>query len=105
MATYCQVHYLAQSNSRFRHEHANKAYRALPYWAAEFLSTAVCSLVFLPGITIAYFMMGLPGAGFGLVIFTAYVLALASEGMIHFITQVGPIENCYSIVAAFLQHG
>lgn len=94
-----KVHYLDQSNKRFHHEYANKMYGVFAYWSAEFLATAICSLVFLPGITIAYFMMGLPGPAFGLTIIATYFLALASEGMIHFITQFSR-EAAYAVVAA-----
>ena len=94
-----KVHYLAQSNARFHHEHANKSYAVFPYWCAEFLATAINTVVFLPGIIIAYFMMGLPGQAFGVVILVQYVLALASEGMVHFVTQFSR-DAAYSVVAA-----
>jgi hypothetical protein len=99
LLTTAQVHYLDQCNKRFQHEYANKSFGAFAYWCAEFASTAICTMVFLPGITIAYFMMGFPGTGFGIVIITAYFLALASEGMIHFITQFSR-EAAYAVVAA-----
>lgn len=94
-----KVHYLDQSNQRFRHESANKVYGVLPYWSAEFLATAINSLVFMPGIIICYFMMGFPAAGFGVVFITTYFLALASEAMVHFITQFSR-QAAYAVVIA-----
>jgi ABC-type multidrug transport system fused ATPase/permease subunit len=94
-----KVHYLAQSNTRFHHEFSNRSYGAFSFWAAEFLSVAICSLVFVPGVTIAYFMMELPGKAFGVVIISAYILAIAAESMIHFITQFSR-NSAYAVVAA-----
>lgn len=93
-----KVHYLDQTNKRFHHEFANRCYGVFPYWAAELASTALCSLIFVPGVIIAYFMMGFPSAGFGPVVIDVYLLAITSEGMIHLITQFSR-NSAYAVVA------
>jgi hypothetical protein len=108
ISTYIHVfktHYLVVNNARFYHEHSNHAYGALPYWAAEFVSTmigkgvrptwspptgatsshpvgngpsfGIGTMAFLPGITICYFMVGLPSEAFGFSLLTFYVRSIA----------------------------
>jgi hypothetical protein len=58
-----RMHYLVQCNKRYHHERANSAYGPLVYWVAEHITVNLGVLVFVPGVTIAYFMMGLPAVG------------------------------------------
>eukprot|EP00730_Choanoeca_flexa_P007398 TRINITY_DN12326_c3_g2_i1.p1 TRINITY_DN12326_c3_g2~~TRINITY_DN12326_c3_g2_i1.p1 ORF type:complete len:1308 (+),score=386.87 TRINITY_DN12326_c3_g2_i1:37-3924(+) len=102
ISTYMHVfksHFLVVNNARFHHEYANNAYRVLPYFLAELTSTMIWMVVFLPGITICYFMMGLPSEAFAFNLLTFYTVCLASEGSIHFVTQFFT-SSAYAVVAA-----
>jgi hypothetical protein len=60
LCCYIQVfktYYLVTTNARFHHDHDNRTHAALPYWLAESIATAIGSVVFIPGVTIAYFMV------------------------------------------------
>jgi ABC-type lipoprotein export system ATPase subunit len=102
ISTYIHVfktHYLVVSNARFHHEHQNRAYAALPYWGAELIATCIGTAAFLPGVTICYFMMGLPTESFGFTFLVLYILCLAAEGSVHFVTQFFKSAS-YAVVAA-----
>eukprot|EP00045_Choanoeca_perplexa_P016596 m.225179 g.225179 ORF g.225179 m.225179 type:complete len:1297 (+) comp17304_c0_seq1:154-4044(+) len=102
ISTYIHVfktHYLVVNNARFHHEHANNEYQVLPYWAAEFVSTMIGTMAFLPGIAISYFMMGFPSEAFAFNLLTFYTVCLSAEGSIHFVTQFFK-SSAYAVVAA-----
>jgi len=110
-----KTYYLVTTNARFHHEHDNRAYAAVPYWLAESISTAIGSVVFIPGITIAYFMvsgrgsepcrascrfltacfcppptnqkMHLPGHTYGFTLLVLYILCLCAEAGVHFVAH------------------
>eukprot|EP00053_Salpingoeca_punica_P015740 m.145601 g.145601 ORF g.145601 m.145601 type:complete len:1425 (-) comp16788_c0_seq2:22-4296(-) len=94
-----KVHYLMLSNSRYHHEHSNHSYHVLPYWAAELVSTLVCSTIFLPGVTIAFFMMGMPAAAYPFTLLALYFAAVTSEGLVHLVSQFTRI-NAFAVVVA-----
>lgn len=102
ISTYIHVfktHYLVVNNARFHHEHSNRAYAVVPYWSAELIATCIGTAAFLPGIAIAYFMMGLPSESFGFSFLLLYILCLAAEGSVHFVTQFFR-SAAYAVVAA-----
>ncbi|KAG5179068.1 P-loop containing nucleoside triphosphate hydrolase protein [Tribonema minus] len=81
------VFYLVTSNMRFEHERANASYGVMAYFLSELTVTAASCLLFMPGVTIAYFMIGYPGVAFPWFLLVSYLTALLAEGMIAFITQ------------------
>jgi MFS-type transporter involved in bile tolerance (Atg22 family) len=48
---------------------------------------SACRQLFVPGTTIAYFMIGLPAESFAFFALTAYATSLTAESMISFITK------------------
>ena len=52
-----QVFYLVNSNRRFASERANLSYGVVSFFLAETLVTALAQLLWVPGCTIAFFMV------------------------------------------------
>jgi ABC-type lipoprotein export system ATPase subunit len=96
-----KAHYLVISNARFRHEHANHMYAILPFWLAETTTNVVCSVIFLPGVAIGYFMSGLPSSGVGVTLLVTYTLGLAMEAALHVITLFAS-DAAYSVVISLI---
>ncbi len=82
-----KIFYIVTHNHRFHHERANGSYRVLSYWLAELTVTAVSHVLFIPGVIIAYSLIGLPRKALPFYILTSYFVGLASESMLSFITK------------------
>lgn len=54
---FLQVFYLVNSNRRFASERANLSYGVVSFFLAEMLVTALAQLLWIPGCTIAFFMV------------------------------------------------
>ena len=55
--------------------------------------------LFIPGVTIAYFMIGFPPRSFGFYLLTSYTIGLAAESMLGLITKFTK-NAAYAIIAA-----
>lgn len=72
----------------------------LTWWLIFALHAISCFLqLFLPGVTIAYFMIGFPSEAYGWYLLCSYITALTAEGMIAFITQFTH-NAAYAVVVA-----
>ncbi len=82
-----KIFFLVTHNQRFRHERANGSYRVLPHFFAELTVTAISHVLFIPGVLIAFALIGLPTKSQGFFILVSYFVGLASESMLYFITK------------------
>lgn len=96
-----KVYHLNRGNIRFKHEKGNRTYSVLAYWLAELTATAVGLVVFLPGATMAYFMMGQPGAAYPFLLLLFWLTALTSESMLNVISKFSEVSTV-SIVTSQL---
>lgn len=55
--------------------------------------------LFVPGVTIAYFLIGFPSKSYGFFLLVAYTLALATESMLALITKFTK-NAAHAIIAA-----
>lgn len=94
-----KAQFLVLSNARFCHEYANNLYSPVVYWAAEFTTTCICSLVFLPGVAVAYFMIDFPAKAAGFVMLVTYILGLVAEGNVH-VLSLFTRDAAYAVVVA-----
>ena len=84
-----KIYYLMLNKQRFQHEHANRSYAVSAWSAADFLVTSFCSfLTFIPGLMIAYFMMGLPAESAGFAILMLFTTTMASESLVELVCQL-----------------
>ncbi len=82
-----KIFYIVTHNQRFHHERANGSYHVLPYFLAELTVTAIAHVLFIPGLVIAYVIIGLPKEALPFFILVSYFIGLASESMLYFITK------------------
>ncbi len=82
-----KIFYIVTHNQRFHHERANGGYRVLPYFLAELTVTVIAHILFIPGLIIAYVMIGLPKGALPFFILVSYFIGLASESMLYLITK------------------
>lgn len=64
-----------KANIRLAHELANNSYSVLAYWCANLATTALLLVFCLPGVAIAYFMMGFPGRAFPVMMLNAWMVS------------------------------
>ena len=72
-----KVYHMFTANGRFRHEQWNNTYSVFAYWLAEM--TVIAPLLFvcyIPGVAIAYFMMGFPSQAFGFIALLMWLVCL-----------------------------
>eukprot|EP00611_Tribonema_gayanum_P002965 TRINITY_DN1228_c0_g1_i1.p1 TRINITY_DN1228_c0_g1~~TRINITY_DN1228_c0_g1_i1.p1 ORF type:complete len:1434 (-),score=522.22 TRINITY_DN1228_c0_g1_i1:326-4453(-) len=94
-----KVYYLMTSNKRFEHERANASYGVAAYFLSELAVTAISHLLFIPGVTIAYWMAGFDKQSYGFFLLVCYATSMTAEGMISFITKFTH-DAAYAVVAA-----
>ncbi|CAM9559455.1 unnamed protein product [Discosporangium mesarthrocarpum] len=82
-----KVFYLVASNKRFEHERANGSYGVMAYFLSELFVTAMAQLIWIPGVTVAFFLVGFPSSVYPFAILAAYSMALAAESMLNLITK------------------
>ena len=82
-----KAHYFTSTHNLFALEQPNHAYHPLPYFLAEVASTMFWAWVYIPGFTIAYFMVDFPVAAYGFFFLTSYVVVFTAEGMASMIMQ------------------
>ncbi|CAN0102424.1 unnamed protein product [Pylaiella littoralis] len=83
-----KVFYLVNSNRRFANERANMSYGVASFFLAETMVTCLAQLLWVPGSSLAYFMIGLPSDAYLFSMLALYVGALTAEGMINLITKL-----------------
>lgn len=71
-----QVYHLSRTNSRYKHERENNTYSVLAAFFADLTSTALSILTYIPGIAVAYFMIGFPNEAFPFVMFVYWLVSL-----------------------------
>ncbi|CAM9511546.1 unnamed protein product, partial [Ectocarpus sp. 12 AP-2014] len=82
-----KVFYLVNSNRRFANERSNLSYGVTSFFLAETIVTCLAQLLWVPGCSLAFFMIGLPADAYLFSMLALYVGALAAEGMINLITK------------------
>ena len=91
VATYLQVfkvYFLMTWKQRFHHEHANSSFSTSAWSLATFLSTALFTFItFIPGLVVGYFMMGMPSASIGYVIYVLFLVAMTAESTVDMLCQ------------------
>ncbi|CAM9819320.1 unnamed protein product, partial [Ectocarpus fasciculatus] len=79
--------YLVNSNRRFANERSNLSYGVTSFFIAETIVTCLAQLLWVPGCSLAFFMIGLPADAYLFSMLALYAGALAAEGMINLITK------------------
>ncbi|CAM9299488.1 unnamed protein product, partial [Hapterophycus canaliculatus] len=82
-----KVFYLVTSNRRFASERSNMSYGVMSFFLAETIVTCLAQLLWVPGCSLAFFMIGLPAGAYAFSMLALYVGSLAAEGMINLITK------------------
>eukprot|EP00903_Cladosiphon_okamuranus_P008855 g8479.t1 len=83
-----KVFYLVNSNRRFTNERANLSYGVTAFFLAETIVTCLAQLLWVPGCSLAFFMIGLPKEAYLFSMVALYAGALAAEGMINLVTKL-----------------
>eukprot|EP00752_Nemacystus_decipiens_P016241 g14521.t1 len=83
-----KVFFLVNSNRRFTNERANLSYGPTAYFLAETIVTCLAQLLWVPGCSLAFFMIGLPAEAYVFSMVALYAGALAAEGMINLVTKL-----------------
>ena len=71
-----QVYHLCRNNQRYLHERANNTYSVTAAFCADLTTTAIGLLAYIPGVAVAYFMMGYPREAFPFVMCVYYVVSI-----------------------------
>lgn len=71
-----KVYHLMKAKERFEHEQNNNAYSVLAAWTADLVSVSTLLICYLPGTTIAYFMIGLPGKAFPFIMLLMWMVSI-----------------------------
>jgi hypothetical protein len=66
---------LSRTSARFKHERENNTYSVLAAFFADLTSTAISILTYIPGIAVAYFMIGFPNEAFPFVMFVYWLVS------------------------------
>lgn len=74
-----KVYHLRKADIRFEHEYANNSYYVIAFWLAELTTSAIAIAFYIPGVCIAYSMMGLPQEALGFLILLYWTVWLVFE--------------------------
>lgn len=74
-----KVYHLRKADIRFEHEYANNSYYVIAFWLAELTTSAIAIAFYIPGVCIAYSMMGLPQEALGFLILLYWTIWLVFE--------------------------
>lgn len=71
-----QVYHLSRTSARYKHERVNNTYCVPAAFFADLTSTSVSLLSFIPGLAVAYFMIGFPNDAFPFAMFVYWLVSL-----------------------------
>lgn len=76
-----KVHYLVEVYKLYQQERQNLAHGVLSFFLAELTTILFWGWIFIPGVLIAFFMMGYPTESLGFVVLVTYVAYVAAESL------------------------
>ena len=82
-----KVYHINRNDKRMKHEISNNKYSPLNHFLADFITSAIIGIFFIPVGVIAYFMMGYSGSAYPFLILDFWFLAIVSEAMMAFICK------------------
>ena len=71
-----QVYHLCRNSQRYLHERANNTYSVTAAFCADLTTAAIGLLTYIPGVAVAYFMMGYPRGAFPFVMCVYYMVSV-----------------------------
>ena len=71
-----QVYHLCRNSQRYLHERANNTYSVTAAFCADLTTAAIGLLAYIPGVAVAYFMMGYPREAFPFVMCVYYMVSV-----------------------------
>jgi hypothetical protein len=72
-----KVYHLFKAGERQRHEGMNQAHTVMTFWLAQMTTSGILLLSYMPGLSIAYFMVGFPGRAFPVMMLNCWTVSKA----------------------------
>jgi hypothetical protein len=72
----CLSRTISRNSQRYLHERANNTYSVTAAFCADLTTTAIGLLAYIPGVAVAYFMMGYPREAFPFVMCVYYMVSV-----------------------------
>lgn len=82
-----KVYHLFKAGQRQIHERMNQAHTVFTFWLAQMFTSGLLLLSYMPGLAIAYFMVGFPSSAFPVMMLNSWTVAFAGEAMMNLITK------------------
>lgn len=82
-----KVYHMNQGNIRLEHELANGSYTVLAFFFAQITTTSLLLLSYMPGVILAFFMMGFPAKVLPGMLLAAWMVAMCGDAMLGFFTK------------------
>jgi ABC-type multidrug transport system ATPase subunit len=82
-----KVYHMNQGNIRLEHELANGSYFVFSYFCAQLTTTSLLLLTYMPGVILAYFMIGFPAVALPGMLLAAWTVAMCGDAMLGFFTK------------------
>lgn len=71
-----KVYHLFKAGERQRHEGMNQAHTVLIFWLAQMTTSGILLISYMPGLAIAYFMIGFPGRAFPVMMLNCWTVSI-----------------------------
>jgi energy-coupling factor transporter ATP-binding protein EcfA2 len=82
-----KVYHMNQGNIRLEHELANGSYSVLAFFWAQMTTTSLLLLSYMPGVVLAFYMMGFPSAALPGMLLASWMVAMCGDAMLGFFTK------------------
>mmetsp|Transcript_17556 Transcript_17556/g.33104 ORF Transcript_17556/g.33104 Transcript_17556/m.33104 type:complete len:1326 (-) Transcript_17556:147-4124(-) len=82
-----KVYHMNKGNIRLEHELANGSYTVIAYFFAQITTTSLLLVSYMPGVILAFFMMGFPAVSLPGMLLAAWLVAMCGDAMLGFFTK------------------
>ena len=86
-----KVYHMNLGNIRLEHELANGSYTVPAHFCAQLTTTSLLLLSYMPGVILAFFMMGFPAKVLPGTILAAWTVAMCGDAMLGFFTKFSKV--------------
>jgi hypothetical protein len=78
---------LFKAGERQQHERMNQAHTVFTFWIAQITTSGMLLISYMPGLAVAYFMIGFPAKAFPVMMLNCWTVAIAGEAMMNLVTK------------------